>query len=57
MFCPVLESEKQFMEAAKLNDVESMRKVGRGLNVNAKNVVGRVRENGWNLEENRKKGE
>lgn len=44
MFCPVLETEKKFMEAAKLNDVEAMRVVGRGLNVNAKNVVGRVRE-------------
>lgn len=27
------------MEAAKNNDVESMKVVGRGLNVNAKNVV------------------
>lgn len=36
---PVLKAEKQFMEAAKNNDVESMKVVGRGLNVNAKNVV------------------
>lgn len=27
------------MEAARNNDVESMKVVGRGLNVNAKNVV------------------
>lgn len=39
MFGPVLEAEKQFMEAAKMNDVEGMRMVGRGLNFNAKNVV------------------
>lgn len=39
MFCPVLEAEKQFMEAAKMNDVETMKMVGRGLNINAKNVV------------------
>lgn len=42
MFCPVLEAEKQFMEAAKMNDVEGMRMVGRGLNFNAKNVVCRI---------------
>lgn len=39
MSCPVLKGEKQFMEAAKNNDVESMKVVGRGLNVNARNVV------------------
>lgn len=39
MSCPVLEAEKQFIEAAKMNDVETMRMVGRGLNFNAKNVV------------------
>lgn len=39
IFCPVLEAEKQFMEAAKMNDVETMRMIGRGLNFNAKNVV------------------
>lgn len=39
MFCPVLEAEKQFMEAAKMNDVETMKMIGRGLNFNAKNVV------------------
>ncbi|TNM89465.1 hypothetical protein fugu_003699 [Takifugu bimaculatus] len=36
----LLKAEKQFMEAAKNNDVESMKVVGRGLNVNAKNVDG-----------------
>lgn len=39
MFCPVLKAEKQFMEAAKTNNVEFMRVVSRGLNVNAKNMV------------------
>lgn len=39
MFCPVLKAEKQFMEAAKTNNVEFMRVVSRGLNVNAKNLV------------------
>uniref|UniRef100_H2SZC4 Ankyrin repeat and death domain containing 1B n=1 Tax=Takifugu rubripes TaxID=31033 RepID=H2SZC4_TAKRU len=42
MSCPVLKAEKQFMEAAKNNDVESMKVVGRGLNVNAKNVNDRT---------------
>lgn len=36
---PVLEAEKLFIEAAKRNDVETMRTIGRGLNANAKNVV------------------
>lgn len=40
--CVVLEVEKQFMEAAKTNDVETMRSLGRGLNANAKNVVGQT---------------
>lgn len=35
----MLEAEKQFIEAAKVNDVETMKMVGRGLNFNAKNVV------------------
>ncbi|XP_028271008.1 ankyrin repeat and death domain-containing protein 1B isoform X2 [Parambassis ranga] len=34
----LLEVEKQFMEAAKTNDVETMKSLGRGLNANAKNV-------------------
>ncbi|TWW60062.1 Ankyrin repeat and death domain-containing protein 1A [Takifugu flavidus] len=38
----LLKAEKQFMEAAKNNDVESMKVVGRGLNVNAKNVNDRT---------------
>lgn len=37
--CLVLEAEKLFIEAAKRNDVETMRTIGRGLNANAKNVV------------------
>lgn len=36
----MLEAEKQFIEAAKKNDVETMRTLGKGLNPNAKNVVG-----------------
>lgn len=36
----MLEAEKQFIEAAKRNDVESMRTLGKGLNANAKNMVG-----------------
>lgn len=40
--CPVLEAEKVFIEAAKRNDVETMRTIGRGLNANAKNVVSLV---------------
>ncbi|TRY64545.1 hypothetical protein DNTS_022663 [Danionella cerebrum] len=38
----VLETEKDFIEAAKRNDVESMKLLGRGLNVNSKNVHGRT---------------
>lgn len=37
--CQVLDAEKQFMDAAKRNDVESMKTLSRGLNANAKNVV------------------
>lgn len=36
----MLNAEKEFMEAAKRNDVEAMRSLARGLNANAKNVVG-----------------
>lgn len=36
----VLNAEKDFMEAAKRNDVETMKTLGRGLNANAKDVVG-----------------
>lgn len=36
----MLEAEKQFIEAAKRNDVETMKTLGKGLNANAKNVVG-----------------
>lgn len=35
----MLEVEKQFIEAAKRNDVETMKTLGIGLNANAKNVV------------------
>lgn len=35
----VLEVEKDFIEAAKRNDVEGMKLRERGVNVNAKNVV------------------
>lgn len=38
----MLEAEKQFMEAAKRNDVETMKTLGKGLNANAKNVVGPI---------------
>lgn len=38
--CTVLETEKLFIEAAKRNDVETMKTLGRGLNANAKNMVG-----------------
>lgn len=38
--CAVLDAEKQFMEAAKTNDVETMKTLGKRLNANAKNVVG-----------------
>lgn len=41
MFGPVLQAEKQFMAAAKKNDVETMKMLSRGLNFNAKNVVKR----------------
>lgn len=40
----MLEAEKQFMEAAKSNDVETMKTLGKGLNANAKNVVGLNRQ-------------
>lgn len=35
----VLEAEKEFIEAAKRNDVETMTDIGKGLNANVKNVV------------------
>lgn len=35
----VLESEKYYMEAAKKNDVDTMKLLGKSVNVNAKNVV------------------
>ncbi|XP_071338846.1 ankyrin repeat and death domain-containing protein 1A isoform X2 [Trachinotus anak] len=38
----LLDAEKQFMEAAKRNDVETMRTLGKGLNPNAKNVHNRT---------------
>ncbi|XP_058631918.1 ankyrin repeat and death domain-containing protein 1B isoform X2 [Onychostoma macrolepis] len=38
----LLEVEKDFIEAAKRNDVEGMKLLGRGVNVNAKNVNGRT---------------
>lgn len=38
--CQVLDAEKQFMDAAKRNDVETMKTLSKGLNANAKNVVG-----------------
>ncbi|KAM9857887.1 uncharacterized protein ankdd1b isoform 1-T2 [Aulostomus maculatus] len=38
----LLEQEKQFMEAAKSNDVAAMKTLGRGLNPNAKNVHNRT---------------
>ena len=40
----VLDVEKEFMEAAKRNDVETMKTLGKGLNANAKNVVGLIRK-------------
>lgn len=40
----MLDKEKLFMEAAKRNDVETMKTLGRGLNTNAKNVVGLNRQ-------------
>ncbi|KAM8761185.1 ankyrin repeat and death domain-containing protein 1A [Acanthopagrus schlegelii] len=38
----LLYTEKQFMEAAKRNDVEAMKVLGKGLNANAKNVDNRT---------------
>ncbi|GAA6222169.1 ankyrin repeat and death domain-containing protein 1B-like isoform X1 [Lates japonicus] len=38
----LLDAEKQFMEAAKRNDVETMKTLGKGLNANAKNVHNRT---------------
>ncbi|XP_021332293.2 uncharacterized protein ankdd1b isoform X1 [Danio rerio] len=38
----LLETEKDFIEAAKRNNVEGMKLLGRGVNVNAKNVHGRT---------------
>ncbi|XP_040012311.1 ankyrin repeat and death domain-containing protein 1B [Xiphias gladius] len=38
----LLDGEKQFMEAAKRNDVETMKTLGRGLNANARNVHNRT---------------
>ncbi|XP_070689859.1 ankyrin repeat and death domain-containing protein 1B [Pempheris klunzingeri] len=38
----LLDAEKQFMDAAKKNDVETMKTLGKGLNVNAKNVHNRT---------------
>ncbi|XP_057217072.1 ankyrin repeat and death domain-containing protein 1B [Triplophysa rosa] len=38
----LLEAEKEFIEAAKRNDVEGMKLLGRGINVNVKNVHGRT---------------
>ena len=34
-----MESEKEYIEAAKRNDIEAMKLNGRGVNVNAKNLV------------------
>lgn len=48
MFGPVLQAEKQFMEAAKKNDVETMKMLSRGLNFNAKNVV-QHNTSRWNI--------
>ncbi|CAJ1068896.1 ankyrin repeat and death domain-containing protein 1B [Xyrichtys novacula] len=38
----LLEAEKQFMDAAKKNDVETMKTLGKGLNANARNVHDRT---------------
>ncbi|XP_040899234.1 ankyrin repeat and death domain-containing protein 1B isoform X2 [Toxotes jaculatrix] len=38
----LLDTEKQFMEAAKRNDVETMKTLGKGLNANARNVHNRT---------------
>lgn len=40
LLCLVLDAEKQFMDAAKRDDVETMKTLAKGLNANAKNVVG-----------------
>nr|XP_015827998.2 ankyrin repeat and death domain-containing protein 1B [Nothobranchius furzeri] len=38
----LLETEKEFIEAAKRNDVETMKRLGKGLNINARNVHNRT---------------
>ncbi|XP_023137265.2 ankyrin repeat and death domain-containing protein 1B [Amphiprion ocellaris] len=38
----LLDTEKQFMDAAKRNDVETMKTLGKGLNANARNVHNRT---------------
>ncbi|XP_008279675.1 ankyrin repeat and death domain-containing protein 1B [Stegastes partitus] len=38
----LLDTEKQFMDAAKRNDVETMKNLGKGLNANARNVHNRT---------------
>ncbi|KAL7836602.1 hypothetical protein AOLI_G00278860 [Acnodon oligacanthus] len=38
----LLDTEKEYIEAAKRNDVETMKLLGRGVNVNAKNVHNRT---------------
>ncbi|XP_062240628.1 ankyrin repeat and death domain-containing protein 1B [Platichthys flesus] len=38
----LLDSEREFMKAAKRNDVQTMKNLGRGLNANAKNVHNRT---------------
>ncbi|XP_076016012.1 uncharacterized protein ankdd1b [Genypterus blacodes] len=38
----LLENEKKFLDAAKTNDIETMRTVGRGVSANAKNVQNRT---------------
>ncbi|KAM4576696.1 ankyrin repeat and death domain-containing protein 1A [Odontesthes bonariensis] len=38
----LLQTEKQFMEAAKKNDVQTMKDIGKGLNANARNVHNRT---------------
>lgn len=54
---PVLEAEKQFIEAAKRNDVESMRTLGKGLNANAKNMVGLRKQHFITLHTQTQKGD
>lgn len=39
-FCIVLETEQQYIEAAKKNDVGTMQALGKRVNANAMNVVG-----------------